>query len=49
MFFKTRFLNIYVYFVGRRDIVGAAETGSGKTLAFCIPIIQVLDFSKHSE
>lgn len=26
-------------FIGRRDILGAAETGSGKTLAFGLPIL----------
>lgn len=26
-------------FLGRRDILGAAETGSGKTLAFGLPIL----------
>lgn len=29
----------WLYFLGRRDILGAAETGSGKTLAFGLPIL----------
>lgn len=30
---------LYNSFIGRRDILGAAETGSGKTLAFGLPIL----------
>lgn len=37
--FPFFFLTTNWLFVGRRDILGAAETGSGKTLAFGLPIL----------
>lgn len=37
-------------FVGRRDILGAAETGSGKTLAFGLPIlVGILNLKNKNE
>lgn len=32
---------------GHRDLVGLAQTGTGKTAAYGLPLLQLIDFSKH--
>lgn len=57
MFGKTRFTFPFRIcrrrrvrlFLGRRDILGAAETGSGKTLAFGLPILTGILKMKEKE
>ena len=38
----------YSRILGGKDLVGIAQTGTGKTIAYCLPLLQELSYSNHS-